>query len=480
MSNPIKTDEGPMSALILQTLRKFAFISGLMCPLMSFAVDDKEVLFKQASSTLAAANTTQANMLSPNHYNKGTEHLQKAEALFAKNKPVDKIEIELTQSQNLLAQAIKNTELANVTFSSTLKARNDANGADAQTLANKDWRGAEETFLQAASKLETGNLKRAKSLAAKAEDLYRSAELAAIKSSYLDGAQTLIEKAYKEKVDHYAPKTLFNAEALLASAEKELTENRYDVDYPRSLAKQALFEAKHSLYLAGQVKELDQGKLTTEEFLLETEVPLIQIASALDIVANSDQSRDEVTKMLVGNIESLRAEAYELSERKKQLNRLEGDVASLEQKLGIQSKRIAEQETLEKVDNLFTPSEAKVLTEGRNILIRAVGLSFNPGSDTIDSKHYALLKKLQEATALYPQYSILIEGHTDAFGGDAANLNLSFSRAEAVKAYLDTNISTSAQIEAIGYGETRPIASNETAEGRQKNRRIDFMLRPPL
>ena len=68
----------------------------------------------------------------------------------------------------------------------------------------------------------------------------------------------------------------------------------------------------------------------------------------------------------------------------------------------------------------------------------------------------------------------------DSFGGDEANLALSKKRAEAVRSYLIANMPSgeSRRIDAVGYGESRPIGNNETAEGRTKNRRIDLLLIP--
>lgn len=447
------------------------------------SANDKNQIFNEASKALNSANAAQANILAPEGYKEGSEHYQRAEVLFAKQRPLDRIQKSLDSAVAALKLAAKNAELARLTFATTLKARNDAKGVNAQRLSGEQWRDAEETLLYAASRLEGGNLKRAKSEAQEAESLYRAAELGAIKISFLSEARATIEKALKEKAHRHAPKTLLNAQSLLASAEKELTENRYDIDYPRTLAKQAHQEAKHALFLADMVKRLDKGELTTEEFLLEQEKPLTEIAASLDMVAEFDQGFEAVTTSIVGTIENLRTDAYELGERKKELARLETDMAILEKRMGVQSQRLAEQETqresLRQVSELFNRDEASVMTEGRNILIRAVGLTFAPGSQQIESRNYSLLTKLQKAIQLYPGFSILIEGHTDSFGSDSANLNLSFARAESVKQYLKANIS-SRQIEAIGYGETRPIANNETAAGREKNRRIDLVLRPPL
>jgi len=61
-------------------------------------------------------------------------------------------------------------------------------------------------------------------------------------------------------------------------------------------------------------------------------------------------------------------------------------------------------------------------------------------------------------------------------GSDAANLKLSKDRAESVKSYLVSQGVNSSRVEAIGYGESQPIATNKTAKGRQDNRRVEFTL----
>ena len=69
-----------------------------------------------------------------------------------------------------------------------------------------------------------------------------------------------------------------------------------------------------------------------------------------------------------------------------------------------------------------------------------------------------------------------LAGHTDNVGSDAANMKLSKDRAESVKAYLVSQKANPSRIEAIGYGENQPIESNDTAAGRQNNRRVEFTL----
>ncbi len=82
---------------------------------------------------------------------------------------------------------------------------------------------------------------------------------------------------------------------------------------------------------------------------------------------------------------------------------------------------------------------------------------------------------------VFPESRVRVEGHTDSHGTDAANLKLSSERAQAVRQYLVANMGMDiSRIEAVGYGESRPVATNETAEGRARNRRIDVVITPNL
>ena len=76
---------------------------------------------------------------------------------------------------------------------------------------------------------------------------------------------------------------------------------------------------------------------------------------------------------------------------------------------------------------------------------------------------------------------VIIEGHTDSYGGDDANQKLSQARAESVQQYMINAMRIPTyRLIATGYGETRPVASNETESGRSRNRRIDIVIRPNI
>jgi OOP family OmpA-OmpF porin len=106
----------------------------------------------------------------------------------------------------------------------------------------------------------------------------------------------------------------------------------------------------------------------------------------------------------------------------------------------------------------------------------ALNLTFEFNSDQIPAKHYSDLHKLGEVLAQYPEAAIEISGYTDNVGPDPYHYMLSLKRAISVKHYLVQRFSVNAErLRTIGYGESQPRTTNDTAEGREQNRRVEVM-----
>jgi outer membrane protein OmpA-like peptidoglycan-associated protein len=86
------------------------------------------------------------------------------------------------------------------------------------------------------------------------------------------------------------------------------------------------------------------------------------------------------------------------------------------------------------------------------------------------------LAKVSGIVLAYPSLHVAIEGHTDSVGSDDYNQQLSERRAETVRDYFVQQGINSASVEAHGFGKTAPIATNDTPEGRQQNRRVELIL----
>jgi OOP family OmpA-OmpF porin len=114
--------------------------------------------------------------------------------------------------------------------------------------------------------------------------------------------------------------------------------------------------------------------------------------------------------------------------------------------------------------------EAAIVEKGRVTL----NVQFDFDKAIIKKKYHDEIGKLAEVMKKYPDLKITLEGHTDNVGGLAYNEKLSQRRVDAVKKYLTTKSGIEAsRLNAKGYGPIRPIASNATKEGRQKNRRVE-------
>jgi outer membrane protein OmpA-like peptidoglycan-associated protein len=103
-------------------------------------------------------------------------------------------------------------------------------------------------------------------------------------------------------------------------------------------------------------------------------------------------------------------------------------------------------------------------------------LTFQSGKSIIKSSSYPTLIELADYLKTIPALELTLEGHTDSQGDEDYNLQLSKGRANAVKLYLTQKGVEQNRIKAKGYGETKPIADNNTRQGREKNRRVEFKI----
>ena len=110
------------------------------------------------------------------------------------------------------------------------------------------------------------------------------------------------------------------------------------------------------------------------------------------------------------------------------------------------------------------------------ILSRTGNIYFASGSSRHDAKSEPLLDSLANIISRCPNMVIEVGGHTDSVGSDASNQRLSDARANTVRQYLISKNLNPSVLVSKGYGESSPIASNDTREGRWKNRRIEFKV----
>lgn len=104
----------------------------------------------------------------------------------------------------------------------------------------------------------------------------------------------------------------------------------------------------------------------------------------------------------------------------------------------------------------------------------AINIQFDTNKSDIKSKYHDELKKLGDFLTEFPKATGVIEGHTDNVGDKAANMKLSQRRADSIRNYLVDKLGIAPdRIKAVGYGPTKPVASNKTKAGKEQNRRIE-------
>ncbi len=124
-------------------------------------------------------------------------------------------------------------------------------------------------------------------------------------------------------------------------------------------------------------------------------------------------------------------------------------------------------------------SGVDVVRQGDELLLRMPsGITFATNQSEIQPQFRSTLDQVADTLSQYPKTMIDVLGHTDSDGSEAYNQALSERRAQSVASYLGGRGIAPVRMATMGYGETRPIASNETADGKSQNRRVEIKIVP--
>jgi outer membrane protein OmpA-like peptidoglycan-associated protein len=120
-----------------------------------------------------------------------------------------------------------------------------------------------------------------------------------------------------------------------------------------------------------------------------------------------------------------------------------------------------------------------VTRSGDNIILNMPGnVTFETNSADINAGFYQVLNSVALVLKEFDKTVVDVAGHADSTGDEAKNMELSQRRASSVSSYLAAQGVSAQRLITVGYGETRPMASNDTPEGRQQNRRVEITLQP--
>ncbi len=437
--------------------------------------------FTQAEKLKVEAEIKDARFLAPALYRDGNTQLEKAQETYREKPGSKSIQKSLRKAISFFERAIQSSETAARQLEGVVAARQDAVAAQSIDYAPKEWSSATALLDQLTRRIAKNKTISAEKQQA-AEVAFRNAELIAIKNNYLNATRDRIAQAQENRAKKYAPTLLDRAEATLLEAERALNTDRYDTDKPRSLARQAKIDAGHANRIAKEAYSVKKGDRSYEELVLAAESPLYDIADTLDLSIALDEGSRRATSEIIEQIDFLKEDSLRLIASEEEILALRTEVNQLQSKLGSTSSELARQNAyrnkLKEAETIFKGEPARVFRQEGKVRISAYGFTFKEGGSELQASQTNLLKKIMQTIRLFPNSTITVEGHTDSFGSDEFNLKLSKERASSVGNYLKARQDKLGfrSISTAGFGETQPIANNETAAGRAKNRRIELII----
>jgi outer membrane protein OmpA-like peptidoglycan-associated protein len=449
------------------------------------------------------ATQTNLSILSPKAYLDAAAALEKAHKLAIKGKP----DTQKVASQGLasLDLAIENSEKASDVFEEVIAQRQRTISAYGDTKRNASLQGAEKQFLELTTQFENKEYDEAKAGRAELIQKYADLELKAVKSNVLDQVKKEMAAAKSADLDDISPKTFKLAHEELELAISTLNVDRNNTQKAGEHASKALWHLNRAKQIDDMIKNFKTSNYSEEDKILWYQDQLDKVALMLNQVDLYDQPNKVVINTLASSAAELNTTIntlnQELAARGSQLTNIELSlkkeaedlrsqslVLKKEKDLQIQALRIAQEKEQKRqqaiankfseVQQLFDTSEAEVYRKVDDVLIRAHGFTFKPGNSEIDSANFSLLNKITEAISKFDNATVLVSGHTDSTGSDDINMSLSQQRAEKVSQFLaHVGRINPARIEHKGFGESRPVASNETDEGKASNRRVEILIR---
>jgi len=317
-------------------------------------------------------------------------------------------------------------------------------------------------------------------------------------------ARNAVRIAHIAAGDKYATPIIAKADQQLRQAEEAYVQKR-DKASVESLAREAVGTAEEARVMAvkQRAEEEAQAKAAADKKAAEEREAQARADAAAEAQRRADaenakrqaeQARAQA-EAAKAEAEKLKAEAdkarQEAEAAKSQAEAAKAQAVEQQQALAVEADkarqaaaeadRLRQQAEKEKTDlrqQLLQQLNAVLATRdtARGLIANMSDVLFKTGSFELLPGARERLAKVSGIVLAHPGLHLDVEGHTDSVGGDEYNMQLSQRRAEAVRGYLIQQGIAEDTIVSHGYGKTQPVASNDTPEGRQQNRRVELVL----
>lgn len=438
----------------------------------------------QLQQAMSNAESANLKLLSPKMYKKAQDSLDESLAL-AKQGDTNATK-KAQKGLAALESAQVNGEKARDMLSGALAAREKAEQAGAQNAMKNSYKEADKDLASLSRAVENGDFARVREERTDLEKSFRKLELKALKQDIIESAQKSFRTAKELDAPRYAPKTYKQAEEEMRLALNILEVNRGATDEAEKYAERALWWSERSIAVTETVKNFKQGDYSQEDIVLwyQDQFSSVMAPTGQALPLNYDHKR--LMSSMRSDLENLVADKEQLVTENQALTAQSENIASagLQKQMEMESQLTQTREQAQESDrkfaliqSLFDEKEALVFRQQNTVLLRTQGFDFMVGKSEIDSSNFALLQKIIRAIDEYPAAQIAVSGFTDSVGAAGANLKLSEDRAQKVAEFLvKVGQIDETRVSFKGHGETKPIASNETKNGRAENRRVEITL----
>ena len=194
-------------------------------------------------------------------------------------------------------------------------------------------------------------------------------------------------------------------------------------------------------------------------------------AQRLQQNAQADSDRNRAVAMDANQATAEAQQAQRNAEASADQNRLAAANSDQQLKQAVQDREELRAKLLKQFNLIFVTRDT-----ARGLIVNLSDVLFDTGKSTLRSGAREKLAKISGIVLAYPDLRLAIEGNTDSVGSDAMNQSLSEQRASSVLDYMVKENVPAASMTSKGFGKTQPVASNDTAEGRQQNRRVEIVV----
>ena len=252
-------------------------------------------------------------------------------------------------------------------------------------------------------------------------------------------------------------------------AVKRIDADRMNADKDREAAKLANARARTQDEMQGRMNaeaataDANRGRAEADRATAEAQ------RQQQNVQAESDRNRAAAVGANQATADAQQGQRN--AEAESERNRLAAASSDQQLKQAVLDREELRAKLLEQFNVIFATRDT-----ARGLIVSLSDVLFDTGKSTLRSGAREKLAKISGIILAYPDLRLAIEGNTDSVGSDAMNQTLSEQRAASVRDYLAKENIPAASMTAQGFGKTQPVATNDTAEGRQQNRRVELVV----